>query len=110
MKNVVCLLAALAFFQIDNAFAEHDSMDMGGMAGMSTKTDINKGIGVVDAVDQAKGVVTLSHEPIASLGWPAMTMDFTVEDKKLFKKLVVGNKVQFQFVKQHNTYVVKEVR
>ena len=110
MKKAAVLLVALALFPVCNAFAEHDSMDMSGMAGMNSKTDVNKGIGVVDAVDQAKGVVTLSHEPIASLGWPAMTMDFAVEDKKLFNKLVVGKKVQFQFVKQHNSYVVKDVR
>jgi Cu(I)/Ag(I) efflux system periplasmic protein CusF len=110
MKVAAILLAALALFPVCNAFAEHESMDMSGMAGMSTKTDINKGIGVVDAVDRAKGVVTLSHEPIAGLGWPAMTMDFVVEDKKLFNKLIVGKKVQFQFVRQHNSYVVKEVK
>lgn len=110
MKEAAVLLVALALFPVCNAFAEHDSMDMSGMPGMNSKTDVNKGIGIVDAVDQAKGVVTLSHEPIASLGWPAMTMDFAVEDKKLFNKLVVGKKVQFQFVKQHNSYVVKDVR
>ena len=110
MKKAAVLMAALALFPICNAFAGHDGMDMSGMPGMSMKTDINKGIGVVDAVDRAKGVVTLSHEPIASLGWPAMTMDFSVEDKKLFNKLIVGKKVQFQFVKQHNAYVVKDVR
>lgn len=109
MKKVAVLMAALALFPISNAFAEHDGMDMSGMSGMSMKTDVNKGIGVVDAVDRAKGTVTLSHEPIASLGWPAMTMDFAVEDKKLFNKLVVGKKVEFQFIKQHNSYVVKEV-
>ena len=110
MKKTAVLMAALALFPISNAFAEHDGMDMSGMPGMSMKADINKGIGVVDAIDRAKGVVTLSHEPIASLGWPAMTMDFSVEDKKLFNKLIVGKKVQFQFVKQRNSYVVKEVR
>jgi Cu(I)/Ag(I) efflux system protein CusF len=54
--------------------------------------------------------VTLSHEPIASLGWPAMTMDFSVADKALFGKLVKGKKVRFQFSKQHNRYVITGVR
>ena len=107
MKQLVILWAELALFPVCNAFAQHDGMDM---SEMITKTDTNKGVGVVEAVDQAKGIVTLSHEPIASLGWPAMTMDFAVEDKALFSKLVVGKKVQFQFVKQHNSYVVKGVR
>lgn len=107
MKKLAVLLAALALFPVCNAFAQHEGMDM---SEMSTRTADNKGVGVVDAVDQAKGIVTLSHEPIASLGWPAMTMDFAVEDKKLFSKIVVGKKVQFQFIKQHNRYVVTGVR
>jgi Cu(I)/Ag(I) efflux system periplasmic protein CusF len=106
MKKSVVLLAALALFPVCSAFAQHEGMDM---SEMSTKTDINKGVGVVEAVDQAKGIVTLRHEPIASLGWSAMTMDFAVEDKALFSKLAVGKKVQFQFVKQHNHYVVTGV-
>jgi Cu(I)/Ag(I) efflux system protein CusF len=107
MKKLVVLLAALALFPVCNAFAQRDGMDM---SETSIKTTTNNGVGVVDAVDQTKGIVTLRHEPIASLGWPAMTMDFAVEDKRLFSKLIVGKKVQFQFVKQHNSYVVKEVR
>ncbi|BCK87003.1 hypothetical protein MIZ01_0773 [Sideroxyarcus emersonii] len=106
MKQLMILLAALALFPMGNASA-HDGMDMGGM---STSADANKGVGVVEAVDREKGTVTLSHEPIASLGWPAMTMDFAVGDKKLFSKLATGKKVEFQFVKQHNSYVVTGVK
>jgi Cu(I)/Ag(I) efflux system periplasmic protein CusF len=82
-------------------------MDMGGMSAQATVTEA---VGVVDSVDQAKGMVTLSHEPIASLNWPAMTMDFAVKDKALFNKLIVAKKVQFKFVKQGNRYVVTGVK
>ena len=106
MNNSIILLAALTLVPINSAFA-HDHMDM---SEMGAKTATSEGVGVVDAVDKAKGMVTLSHEPIASLSWPAMTMDFAVEDKALFSKLAMGKKVQFQFVKQHNHYVVTGVR
>lgn len=106
MKQLMILLAALALFPMGNASA-HDGMDMGEM---SAKADANQGIGVVEAVDRDKGTVTLNHEPIASLGWPAMTMDFAVGDKKLFGKLATGKKVEFQFVKQHNSYVITGVK
>lgn len=112
MKRLIIILAALALFPASNAFAQHDGMDMSGMdmGGMSNKTAATEGVGVVDSVDKAKGMVTISHEPIASLNWPAMTMDFTVEDKTLFNKLVAGKKVKFQFIKQGNRYVVKGVK
>jgi Cu(I)/Ag(I) efflux system periplasmic protein CusF len=110
MKYAAILVAALALVPVNSAFA-HDHMDMNmDMSETSAKPAISAGVGVVDAVDKAKGTVTLSHEPIVSLGWPAMTMDFSVEDKKLFSKLSAGKKVQFQFVKQHNHYVVTAVK
>ncbi len=108
MKRTVILLAALAILPVGNALAhEHEGMDMGAMNAQAASSE---GVGVVDSVDQAKGLVTLSHEPIASLGWPAMTMDFSVADKALFGKLVKGKKVRFQFSKQHNRYVITGVR
>lgn len=36
------------------------------------------GEGVVDAVKEDGRVLTVTHDPIPALGWPAMTMDFTV--------------------------------
>ena len=106
MKRMVILWAVLVIFPVGKALA-HDGMDMGAMNAKATSSE---GVGVVDIVDQPKGLVTLSHEPIASLGWPAMTMEFSVEDKALFSKLVKGKKVQFQFSKQHKRYVITGVR
>lgn len=105
MKQVVILLAALALLPAVNAQA-HEGMDMAGMQAPAAA----EGTGVVMNVDQPKGLVTLSHEPIASLGWPAMTMDFSVADKSLFGKLAKGKKVKFEFIKQHNQYVITGVR
>jgi len=53
------------------------------------------GTGVVKAIDPATGTVTISHEPIAELSWPAMTMAFKVAQPDLLKGITVGNKVQF---------------
>jgi Cu/Ag efflux protein CusF len=112
MKRRVIIVAALALLPISNAFAQHDTMNMGGME-MGSKSDkvaTIEGVGVVDNIDKAKGKVTLSHEPIESLKWPAMTMDFAVEDKTFFNKLIVGKKVNFQFIKQGNHYLVTGVK
>jgi Cu(I)/Ag(I) efflux system protein CusF len=66
--------------------------------------------GVVKAADVASDKVTIAHEAIKTLGWPGMTMSFTVKDTALFSKLRVGAQVDFQLVKEGNEYVVVGVK
>ena len=65
---------------------------------------------VVKAVDAANGKVTLAHEPVKSLNWPAMTMGFSVNDKALFDNLPVGKKVEVEFIQQGSGYVITAVK
>jgi Cu(I)/Ag(I) efflux system membrane fusion protein len=41
--------------------------------------------------------VTLSHEPVRAIGWPAMTMTFRLADPALTKGIKVGDRVAFGF-------------
>lgn len=107
MKRTLILLVVLVFPPMGIAWAQHDHMSM---EGTDSKPVNNEGIGVVENVDQGKGVVTISHEPIASLNWPAMTMDFTVEDKKIYARLISGKKIRFQFTKRLGRYVVTDAK
>jgi Cu(I)/Ag(I) efflux system protein CusF len=66
--------------------------------------------GVVKSVDLAKSSVTLAHDPVKSLKWPAMTMPFTVKDKALLDKLQPGKKIEFEFVQQGRNYVITSVK
>jgi Cu(I)/Ag(I) efflux system protein CusF len=68
------------------------------------------GVGVVKSVDAAKSGVTLAHEPIASLGWPAMTMRFAVKDKALLQKMQPGKKIEFEMVQQGSSYIITSVK
>ncbi len=61
-------------------------------------------------MDVANRKVTLAHEPVKSLNWPAMMMGFSVREKKLFEDLVVGKKVSVEFVQQGSDYVVINVK
>jgi Cu(I)/Ag(I) efflux system membrane fusion protein len=54
-----------------------------------------KGHGKVVEVDAMSGKLILNHEPIAELGWPAMTMGFKVKESKQLEKLKVGDAVIF---------------
>ena len=67
-------------------------------------------VGVVDEIDEARGVVTISHEAIKSLGWPAMTMNFTVKDTKLLRKLSKSKKIHFAFIQKTGKYIITDVK
>jgi Cu(I)/Ag(I) efflux system membrane fusion protein len=41
--------------------------------------------------------VTLSHEPVPAIGWPAMTMTFMLPDARVARGLKAGDRVRFGF-------------
>lgn len=69
----------------------------------------HSGIGTVQSTDRTKGEITLKHEPISDLNWPAMTMTFHVKDSRIFDRLQPGKRVAFEFVADGNRYVVTSV-
>ncbi|WP_086924652.1 copper-binding protein [Variovorax sp. JS1663] len=66
--------------------------------------------GVVKKIDAKSGMVTIAHEPVQSMNWPAMRMDFKVKDKMLLKKLDNGKHVEFEFAEEGKTYVIKSLK
>jgi membrane fusion protein, copper/silver efflux system len=56
----------------------------------------HKGAGHVVTVDPSGGKVQLEHEPIASLQWPGMTMEFAVADRRQLAGLKPGDRVEFE--------------
>lgn len=67
------------------------------------------GIGTVTAVDAAAGTVSLDHEAIAAISWPAMSMQFTVEDPADLQGIAVGDRVSFELKSATETSVVTEI-
>ena len=53
------------------------------------------GTGVVETIDTAKGTITIKHQAIASIQWPAMTMTFKAGPPSLLQSVKVGEKVNF---------------
>ncbi len=66
-------------------------------------------VGVVKAIDAANGKVTIEHEPIAALQWPAMTMRFTFKDLKLVEGLKAGDKIHFTFTQEGQLSVLQSI-
>jgi Cu(I)/Ag(I) efflux system membrane fusion protein len=68
-----------------------------------------RGKGTLDSVD-ANGSATISHQPIAELQWPAMTMDFALASPDLARGIKPGTAIRFEF-EQHGPgeYVVTRI-
>ncbi len=60
----------------------------------------HKAEGTLKSIDAAAGTVSISHEPVTSLGWPAMTMDFVLANPSLAAKLPPGSPITFEFVER----------
>lgn len=52
--------------------------------------------GIIKAIDSEKNMVTISHDPIPAIKWPAMTMAFSATPKQL-TGLSSGDHVAFSF-------------
>lgn len=95
------------------AFAQSTDMkgmDMKGTTMDKTAAATHKSVGVVKSINAADGTVTLAHEPIKTLNWPAMTMAFKVKDKKLIDNVSPGNKVEFTLVQSGKDYVITSIK
>jgi Cu(I)/Ag(I) efflux system membrane fusion protein len=62
--------------------------------GQATSAPMHKGKGTVDALDASRGTVEITHGPIPSLKWPAMTMEFKVKDKAMLAGVKKGQAVE----------------
>jgi Cu(I)/Ag(I) efflux system membrane fusion protein len=56
--------------------------------------------GTVEGIDAQAGTISLNHGPVASLKWPAMTMEFKAANASLLQGLKPGAKVAVEFVER----------
>jgi len=64
--------------------------------GTTAPAATNQTTGVIKAVDAKSGTVTLAHEPVPAIKWPAMTMPFHISPE-LARGVSVGQRVRFEF-------------
>lgn len=70
----------------------------------------HRATGQVVKVDFIMDELTIVHEPIPSLSWPVMRMEFRVQDKKMLDQVRPGLKVEFTFVQSGKDYVVTDIK
>lgn len=98
---LLALLAPAGFLPL-NAQSMPMGMNMDSKPAESSKTasaKVHRGTGTVNRIDMNTGKIKITHSPIPSLGWSAMTMDFQTKDKTQLSKLKAGQKVNFDLIK-----------
>jgi len=72
---------------------------------------IIEGKGVIKALNFSQYAVTLQHEPIPALSWPAMTMDFSVDKNVDLKNFKIGDHIQFMLKKNNEgNFVISDIK
>ena len=56
-------------------------------------------MGTLDSVE-SDGTVMVTHDPVASLNWPKMTMGFALANSSLIEKIKPGSPIHFEFVER----------
>ena len=97
MLRSIAILAAVA---LGAALAAPAQAADKAAAAKSAASQVHKGQGTIKAIDEKTGKVNIAHGPIPSLNWPAMAMDFQVQDKAALKGLAAGQNVEFDVLQQ----------
>lgn len=108
LKTLIVPIALLAAACSPPASHEPAKTDAG--MNMETPAGAITGIGTVTQVDAAAGAITINHEPIAALSWPAMTMQFTVENPAILQGIAAGDHVSFELKSATETSIVSMVQ
>lgn len=100
MKTRSVLLSGILLATAIPAFAQNTSGMQGmkmdqNMPGMNHTIKTAQGVGMIEAIDTAKDTVRIKHQPIASIGWPAMNMEFKADPPSMLRSIKVGERVHF---------------
>lgn len=89
---IAALLLPTTACSRDDQGKQHQAMDA--MA-TDTATGPIQATGIIRDLDLAAGTITVDHDPIAALGWGAMTMRFTAASPAILKDLSTGDPITF---------------
>ena len=76
----------------------------------TTKINVITGKGQVVLINLDRTMITLKHEPIVAINWPAMTMAFKVKNSAILAKTKVGDKVIFTLAPDGKNYMVTSIK
>ncbi|HZQ63198.1 MAG TPA: copper-binding protein [Casimicrobiaceae bacterium] len=111
MKRYLVAIAVLAACGAAWADSSMPAMNMNssGAPNAVASLQTHRITGTVKKVDAKNRTVTLEHEAVPSLNWPAMTMSFKVQDDATLAKVKSGAKIRAEMVQRGKDYVITSV-
>ena len=101
MALVASVIAAPTAFSAEEAHGNHQE------AANSAPT--HQLHGVVNSVNAEAGRVNITHDPVESLKWPKMKMNFKAHDPAILDGLKPGMTVDFEITKMGKEYHVTKI-
>ncbi|BBQ82092.1 MULTISPECIES: copper-binding protein [Enterobacteriaceae] len=112
MRHFTTLLGGIFMVMTMNVQAtemQHDGH--GSMTTMNAQPTVIQGTGIVKLIDRQAKKITIAHDAIAAIGWPAMTMRFTyAEPTAAIEQLKAGSQVDFSFIQQGNISLLQDIK
>lgn len=108
LASIALLVAACSPPATQEAAKSDDGMNMETTA--PTAAGPIASTGTVTQVDAAAGTITINHQPIAAISWPAMTMHFTAENPAILRGIAVGDHVAFELKGANESSIVTSVQ
>jgi len=111
MKNVL-LIMLLTAASTETSFSHADAgrKSPGQDEALPTSPKTGKGTGVIQQINQEKGVVTIKHGPLQGIVIPGMTMSFRVKDKAMLSNVQPLQKVDFELAHENGIYVITKIK
>jgi len=86
--------------------SEHPAEPAANEAQLQQAAEVHSATGTVESISGDR--VTIAHGPVASIGWPAMSMAF-VAPSGTADGVTVGDEVEFSFHQDGSTYVLSSL-
>ena len=113
-KTIMMSLSAAALMLVVQLTYAADTPQMGNMnmqKDMGTESmKMHKGHGIVNKINARSGKVNISHEPIESMNWPKMTMDFSVQNMADLEAIKPGMPVDFELTQKGTGYMISNIK
>lgn len=106
------LATLVATISAGAALAHHDAgrPPSGQTQDLPASPKNGKGTGVIQQINQEKGVVTIKHGPLQGIVIPGMTMSFRVKNKAMLSNVQPLQKVDFELAHENGNYVITKIK
>ncbi|MCW8410497.1 efflux RND transporter periplasmic adaptor subunit [Legionella sp. PATHC035] len=71
---------------------------------------IIRGLGTITEVNPAKHSLTIQHDAIPTLNWPAMKMNFSVSPEIVLDDFKIGDLIQFDLEKKNTDFMIMKIK